>query len=240
METIENQSKSLSLRCLMVFPDNYQPNRDYPLVVLLHGFGSHMGDLATLAPAIEREGYIYVCPNAPTSLQIGPGMVGYSWAALGRQDTPESMGSTVALLNEFIDQIIKQYHVPSGKVILGGFSQGGGMAYRCALGKPKVFAGIAALSSTMPQPDEIGPLLPGPRTQAIFISHGANDSMIPLERAKETRGFLEAEGYTPFYKEYPMGHQITQEVLEDLVPWMRRVSPPLSLATPSNPEGQNV
>ena len=233
MEAIEHQGKGL--RYLTVFPDNYQPKRDYPLVVLLHGYGAHMGDLAVLAPAIDREGYVYACPNAPMPLQIGPGTVGYGWTAPGGMGASEDAAKTVALLNDFIDEVMAQYRVAPGKVILGGFSQGGGMTYRCGLGKPEVFAGLVALSSTMPDPQEIRPLLPHQRVQPIFIAHGAYDPMIALERAHETREFLEAEGYAPFYKEYPMGHEITQEVLNDLVSWMRHVLPPLAAKTTSSP-----
>ena len=38
--------------------------------------------------------------------------------------------------------------------------------------------------------------------------------------------FLKAEGYSPEYHEYPMGHEINQDVLNDLVPWLKRVLPP--------------
>ena len=39
--------------------------RSYPMIILLHGFGAHMGDLASLAPAIDPTGYVYIFPNAP-------------------------------------------------------------------------------------------------------------------------------------------------------------------------------
>jgi predicted esterase len=54
--------------------------------------------------------------------------------------------------------------------------------------------------------------------------------MISIEDAAESRSFLEAEGYSPQYKEYPMGHEISQEVLDDLVPWIRGVLTPAGSA----------
>ena len=69
--------------------------------------------------------------------------------------------------------------------------------------------------------------MPAQRTQPIFIAHGSLDEVAPLQRAQEARAFLEAEGYTPLYKEYPVAHEISQELLADLVPWTNKVLPPL-------------
>ena len=68
MESVQRQGESLVY--LAVLPDNYVPEKAYPAVVLLHGFGSNMNDLSGLCPAIERERYVYLCPNAPIPVQI--------------------------------------------------------------------------------------------------------------------------------------------------------------------------
>ena len=137
------------------------------------------------------------------------------------------MRAAVIMLDEFLQEVLEQYHVSPKNAVLGGFSQGGTMTYRCGLGKPKVFAGLAALSSTMPDPKEISPLLPAKRTQPIFISHGLNDQLITPERARYAKEFLEAEGYAPVYQEYPIGHEISQNVLDDLILWLNQILPPL-------------
>lgn len=68
-----------TLQYLAIEPDGYDPARKYPMIILLHGFGAHMGDLAGLAPAIDAAGYVYICPNAPIPFQIGPSMTGFGW-----------------------------------------------------------------------------------------------------------------------------------------------------------------
>ena len=59
-------------------------------------------------------------------------------------------------------------------------------------------------------------------------------SALPTERIAEcARSVLrermpshyDAQGYQPLYREYPMGHEITQEVLNDLTPWIHDVLP---------------
>ena len=222
--------KGKSLRFITIHPDGYRPELDYPLVVLLHGFGATMGDLAGLCPTIDREGYIYACPNAPLPFQIGPGVVGYGWTPPRGEGTTEDARRAVELLETFFDEVMEHYHVPQGQVFLMGFSQGGGMTYRCGLARPETFAGLAALSSTMPEPEELEGRLPAERTQPIFIAHGIHDNMAPVERARQARDYLEGQGYHPRYNEYPMGHEISQEVLDDLVPWIKEVLPPVAVS----------
>ena len=56
MEVKRHQGKSL--RYLTIEPDDFNAELSYPLVILLHGFGASMDDLAGLCPAIDRQGYV--------------------------------------------------------------------------------------------------------------------------------------------------------------------------------------
>jgi phospholipase/carboxylesterase len=212
---------------LIIFPDDYDPELNYPLVIMLHGFGANMQDLAGLAPVIDRQGYVYACPNAPIPFEIGPGMVGYGWMPPRGQATPEDIKKAEILLSGFFDEVFEQMKVALGQVILLGFSQGGGMTYRCGLGRPEVFAGLVALSASLPDPKELKPKLPAQRNQPIFVAHGQSDPLISMESARATREFLEEEGYQLDYHEYDMGHEIPLVVLRDLSPWLAKVLPPL-------------
>ena len=99
------------------------------------------------------------------------------------------------------------------------------MTYRCGLVRPDIFAGLAALSAAISEPEELRQRLPPERNQPIFVAHGIHDDITPVERARQARDFLEGEGYSPDYREYPMRHEISQQVLDDLVPWIHRVLP---------------
>ena len=223
----EKQHQGKSLLYLSIHPDGYDPEVDYPLVILLHGFGSNMHDLAGLCPAIDHEGYIYACPNAPMPFHIGPGHVGYGWTPPREEGTAADVQRSEGMLETFFDEVVERYRVSPGQVILMGFSQGGSMTYRCGLGRPDVFAGLVAIGASMPDPQEMEGRLPARRTQPVFIAHGVHDDISPVERAREARSFLEGQGYRPHYKEYPMRHEISQETLDDLVPWMKEVLPPI-------------
>ena len=226
MEAKRYQGKSLQY--LVIEPDGYSPGSEYPMVILLHGFGANMQDLAGLCPTIDPQGYLYACPNAPLTFQLGPGHVGYGWTPPRGAGTDEDTRRAEEMLEVFFDEVMEQYHVAAGRVLLAGFSQGGAMTYRCGLPRPDMFAGLAALSGALPDPAQLKDRLPSERKQPIFIAHGIHDQLAPVERARDAAAFLEGEGYQVKYKEYPMGHEISQAVLDDLVPWIKEVLPPAS------------
>ena len=228
MKVTQHQGRSLLY--LTIEPDDYDPGLSYPLFILLHGFGANMQDLASLAPAINREGYVYACPQAPMPFQLGPGMVGYGWTPRGPQATPQDVQNAEDALDTFFVEVMEQYQVAPGKVLLSGFSQGGGMTYRCGLRQPNLFAGLAVLSGVLPDSAQLKERLPEDRSQPIFVAHGAMDSVLPIDRGRAAHEFLESAGYRPHYKEYPMAHEISPEVLADLIPWAAAVLPPLSRA----------
>ena len=224
MQVLERQGKSL--KYLAVEPDGFDQNQRYPVVILLHGFGASMLDLVALCRPIHPSGYVYICPNAPLDAEVGGGIAGYAWMPPGDSRTPEDADRSEELLSTLFEEVIDHYRVAPGQAILGGFSQGGVMTYRCGLTNPFTFRGLVVLSGRVPDPDGLRSRLPPVRSQRIFVAHGAMDSLISVADARESRDFLKAEGYRPDYKEYAMGHEINQDVMGDLVSWINEVLPP--------------
>ena len=220
------QHQGKGLKYLTLLPDDYDPQASYPLIIMLHGFGANMQDLAGLAPVINSRGYIYAFPNAPIAFDLGGGSPGYGWTSPRGQSTPEEMQTAEQLLAVFFEEVSQQFQVAPGRALLLGFSQGGGMTYRCGLGRPETFAGLAALSASLPDPEILQDRLPEARTQPIFVAHGTGDPMIAAERAHAARRFLEEAGFPLEFHEYAMGHEISQDVLRDLIPWIAKVLPP--------------
>ncbi len=217
-----------SLRYLVLEPDEYDADRAYPLVILLHGFGSSMSDLAGLTPAISRSGYLYACPNAPMAMNVGMGQVGYAWASLDGDSYEQEAQDAEDKLMDFVHEVFEQYKVSRDQVVLGGFSQGGMTTYRVGLPRPEEFAGLFALSSRVADSDSLAARLPEDRSQPIFVSHGTQDTMISVDEGRESRWLLDEWGYSSNYHEYDMAHEIRQEVIDDLVKWLHGVVPPLS------------
>ena len=215
------------LRYLTVHPDGYDPNKRYPMVIMLHGFGANMQDLAGLSPVINTTGYVYAFPNGPEAVELAPGYVGYSWTHPERRRDPEEDAKSREKLMGFFVEVMAAYGVEPGNAVLGGFSQGGRMAYLCGLGKPDLFAGVIALGAAVFDPAPLSEQLPAERTQPVFVGHGEFDMTVSVEQARMMRGFLESEGYQPEYHEYPMGHEISRQLVEDISTWLRSVLPPV-------------
>ena len=205
-------------------PDGYRPGRPFPLVILMHGYGSNMSDLAPLVPMISREGYLFAFPNAPIRLDFGLGMVGYAWSAPLEADFDED-GRAESLLETMVEDVTSRYGVEEGRVVLGGFSQGGMMAFRHGLRHVDRFPGIVALSSRLPSQDR--PREVGSRThdQRIFIAHGTFDDVIHIQEGRSAHDVLSRSGYPAEYHEYDMAHQITHEVMADLSAWLTETLP---------------
>ena len=213
METTEHTGKIL--KYLSIKPDSYNSERKYPLVILLHGYGSHMGDLASICESINREDYIYVCPNAPIAIDFGIGSVGFAWSEIGEENHEE-------ILIPFFQEIFDEFNIDTERVVLGGFSQGGIMTYKNGLTNPQLFRGLIILSGKMPEQDYLSTLLTN-NSQEIFIAHGTNDGIISVADARKARRLLVDYAYSPKYIEYDMAHQITPEVLTDLTVWLNHV-----------------
>ena len=218
-----------SLAYILVEPDGYDQGQEYPAVVLLHGFGASMRDLVGLAPSIDQSGYLYLFPNAPIRMQIGLGMTGYAWTPPGQPGGEDAATRAEDLLVGFFDEAMERHGLTEGGMVMGGFSQGGMMTYRFGLRRPEMFAGLVILSGRVPSPEILADNLPEHRDQPIFVAHGTQDAMIGVTDARESRDFLTAQGYSPQYHEYYMAHEISQDVLSDLVPWLRNVMPPSAL-----------
>ena len=222
-----NEHQGNGLKYLTVEPDGYSPGEQYPVVILLHGYGANMQDLAGLCPAIDRHGYVYVCPNAPMPLPVGLGVMGYAWTPRREDSTPDDGRRAEELIGALLDEVMERYRVEAGGMVLAGFSQGGMMTFRCGLTRPDAFAGLVVLSSTIADSEDLRLRLPPDRGRPIFMAHGTADPLISVEEARESVRFLQAEGYGPEYREYSMAHEISQDVLDDLVPWLRGVLPPV-------------
>ena len=220
------QHQGAGLQYLTITPDGYDPGVSYPLMIMLHGFGANMRDLAGLAPAISSTGYVYACPNAPIPFELGGGQTGYGWTSPRDMYKEGEVEEAEKLLDGFFGEVFEKFKIGADRSILMGFSQGGRMTYRCGVGRPQPFAGLAALSASLSEPKELEARLPEDRSQPIFVAHGTSDAQIAAENAHKSVKWLEEFGFQPEYHEYNMGHSISDEELQDLIPWMGRILPP--------------
>lgn len=190
-----------------------QQTENTSTLIMLHGRGADEHDLFGLKEHLDPRLEIYSV-RAPFEFEWG----GYSWFDLfedGTVDEKSFAQSTREILS-FIDGIRTK------RLFLLGFSMGAIMSYAVALTHPKLCAGIAALSGFAPKQLEKEYRLQDLNGLPIFISHGVNDSVIPVSSARETRDLLAFSTASVEYHEYAMAHQIDEACLTDLSAWLTR------------------
>ncbi len=201
----------------------------FPTLLCLHGWGANALDLLGLAPLLNGGRLLTLCPQGPVSVPIGPGMEGFGWFPLipGQPPNPVEFAQASLNLRGFLDQAVEHYPVDRERLIVAGFSQGGGMAYDLALRQPERFRGLIALSSWLPQPlaDAI-PKTPNLAELPTLVIHGTQDPLVDIDKARASREQLRAMSIEPDYHEFPMAHEIKPEALRTVAQWLdQRLNP---------------
>jgi phospholipase/carboxylesterase len=191
-------------------------------LVLFHGRGADENDLFPLLDALDPERRLVgATPRGPLSLPPG----GAHWYMLGGIGTPEAttFHASFAAASEWLDAFLAEHRVGYERLVLGGFSQGGVMAYSLGLGagRPRP-AAIVALSSFIPSVDGFE-LDPSPPLPPVAIGHGTLDTVIEVEWGRRARELLERAGADVLYRETPMFHQIDPEFFREISDWLRSV-----------------
>jgi phospholipase/carboxylesterase len=197
-------------------------------VIALHGWGSSAHDLLGLAPAFLGGKALVLCPQGPVSVPFGGGQFGYGWFPLvpGRPADREAFQRGADLLREFLAAAAERYPIDPKRLALLGFSQGGLMGYELALRDPERFAGLAALSTWLPE--ELAKTLeptPEHADLAVLVLHGTRDEMLDVEKARESREVLRRLGVALMYREFEMGHEIRPEALRVVQKWLEERLP---------------
>jgi phospholipase/carboxylesterase len=111
--------------------------------------------------------------------------------------------------------------VPSSRVILAGFSQGGAVALALALRRRDPLAGLIALSTYLPMArrlvHESQPADPRP---PVFMAHGVNDPLVPHRAGRAAAEQLRELGFGVEWHSYPMGHEACLQELHALADWL--------------------
>jgi len=131
----------------------------------------------------------------------------------------EAQQSIEALIEEQI-----QSGIPSERIILGGFSQGGAMALYTGLRYPKTLGGIVALSCYLPLADNLGAEAHAANKNIpIFMAHGEKDALVLPEWGLRSKKRLENNGFQLEWHTYDIDHSVCLEEINDVSKWLRRL-----------------
>ncbi len=196
-------------------------------VILLHGLGADAQDLAGIVPMLPTESQHIraILPNAPTRpVTINGGYVMPAWYDISdtafRNADKKGIAESTATIQALIDEQIAQ-GIPSERIVVAGFSQGGAMSLHAGLRCPTQLAGILALSCYVLERDNHeNEISEANLDTPILMIHGTKDAVVPYELGESSAKFLEANGHPVTFMSYPMGHEICMPEVNALADWL--------------------
>ena len=195
-----------------------------PVIILMHGYGSNEKDLFELRNYFPKN-FIVVAVRAPYSLSRPNA---YQWYEMGKSDghhsgKKEDVEHSKQLVLKFITQVTQKYKADPTQVYLSGFSQGAMMSYAVGLTNPGQLKGIAPLSGMIMDFLHKDIKADALKKLKIFISNGTADERISFTDGKASYDYLVSLGLKPEFHQYEgMGHQISKDVINDLINWLNK------------------
>ena len=216
------------LNCIEINPED----RPTAAVIWLHGLGADGHDFEPIVPELRMPESLptrFVFPHAPKRpVTINAGMVMRAWFDISDIDLKRNVDLEGFLesadhLRALIEREI-QAGIPSERIVVAGFSQGGAVALHTALRYKKKLAGIIALSTFLPTAsstaDERSPVN---SDTPVFMGHGSTDPMVPIAAGIEARQELTCLKYDITWHDYPIPHSVCPEEIADIRKWLVRV-----------------
>jgi phospholipase/carboxylesterase len=201
-------------------------------VIWLHGLGADGNDFVPIVPELGLPASLrlrFVFPHAPVrAITINNGMRMRAWYDIAAADLTnradlagvrESQGQLGALIERE-----NARGMPSERIVLAGFSQGGAIALYTGLRHAERLAGIMALSTYLIAPDKLAAEASGAnRKLPIFMAHGTADPVVRFQWGEASKRLLEAAGYAVEWRIYRMEHSVCLEEVQAIGAWLTKV-----------------
>jgi phospholipase/carboxylesterase len=184
------------------------------LMVMLHGLGDSMEGYRWAPHAMQLPWLNYLLVNAPD-----PYYGGFAWYDL--EDQGHGIERSRKLLFELLDDLIGK-GFPAELITLFGFSQGCLMSIEMGARYKHRFAGIVGVSGYSFEPEKLATqLAPEATRQRFLLTHGTQDTLIPIQRVRPQIEILRRAGLQIEWREFEKGHTIAGEaemaVIRDFV-----------------------
>ncbi|HSI45040.1 MAG: alpha/beta hydrolase [Methylophilus sp.] len=200
-------------------------------ILWMHGLGADGHDFEPVVQMLNLPHIRFILPHAPyRPVTLNNGYEMRAWYDIfGLQpDSPQDETGIKKMqntINAMIEHEISK-GIPSNRIVLAGFSQGGAMALHTATRFTQPLAGMLALSTYLPLKNKlVSKQHPANRQTPIWMAHGRSDTVILLATAESSRQALEAAGYPLEWHEYDMPHSVCEQEIDDIRGFLLSVLP---------------
>lgn len=192
-------------------------------VIWLHGLGANGHDFEPIVPELNLPSELhirFVFPHAPSiPVTINGGMVMPAWydileMSIDRKIDTVQIEKSSNAIKDLIEREIER-GMPTERIVIAGFSQGGAVAYETALSYHKPLAGLITLSTYLATHSTLKRHESNQQIKT-FIGHGVQDPVVPEILGQQAVNKLKEWGYTPDYKTYPMAHAVCAKEIQDI------------------------
>ncbi|KAK5988847.1 Acyl-protein thioesterase 1 [Cladobotryum mycophilum] len=211
-------------------------SRHTATVIFAHGLGDTGNGWSDIVQVFRKNGRLnevkFILPHAPTipiTMNHGFAMPGwFDVISLGGNTDPfnssnddeEGILQSRKYLNSLIENEIERNGIPSERIVIGGFSQGGAMSIFSGLTSPVKLGGIVGLSCWLLLNQKFKSFVPeGEINKAtpVFMGHGDMDPLVRYEWAQATQSTLKDLGYDVNLRTYRgVEHSADMQELDDV------------------------
>ena len=198
-------------------------------IIWLHGLGADGNDFAPVVPQLQLPaglGVRFVFPHAPSiAVTINNGFVMPAWYDIKQIDVErhadtDQLRRSADWVHDLIDREMER-GLPSERIMVAGFSQGGAVSFEAALTFPHRLAGIMALSTYFATAATVA-VDPVQQGLPMLICHGSEDPVVPESLGRQSVATLQKFGFNPEYVVYPMEHAVCPQQIVDIGGWIER------------------
>ncbi len=215
----------------ILYPENMDHGKTYPVVLFLHGAGERGNDnekqLVHGSEMFLRENIrrdypaIVVFPQCPEEIWWAPGEVltGVRTKTFEFPEESYPPSKPMQWVIELMEEIIAKPYTNTQQLYLMGLSMGGFGTFDLLHRRPDWFAAAAPICGGGDH--NKAPLYA--RNTSFWIFHGSDDMVVPVEGSVMMKRAIKEAGGEVKYTEYPdVGHNSWDPAFEEenLIPWL--------------------
>ncbi len=160
-------------------------------IILLHGYGGDGKDISMLSINWKRHlpNTVFICPNGHEKCSINSS--GFQWFDLTKDDPNYIYEQTIKAekkLNQFINEIKKEFNLENNKICLSGFSQGCMMSINLGLISDQEYNCIVGFSGKIINQEDLK--LRKKVSTNILLIHGDSDQIVQPSHMLEAKDFF--------------------------------------------------
>lgn len=156
---------------LLYVPESYDPSRQTPLVITLHGFvqwPAHQMYISRWNEIADQYGFIVVYPSGTRFPK--------RWRTRAVPGNRMDPAPDVTFISELIDTLDDEYNIDPNRIYANGLSNGGGMTMLLACELSDRIAAVGTVAGAYPASwENCDPKRPVP----VMLFHGTDDPIVP-------------------------------------------------------------